>query len=67
MVHVVRDNINLLWNYFNNKVSANISKKVVLTLIATADNKIFYYDGQLDDAIKQNDFSPHRLLLLLHS
>ena len=36
--------------------SSNISKKVVLTLIAAANDKIFYYDGELDDAMKKSDY-----------
>ena len=43
-------------NMPSNGDSSNISKKVVLTLIAAANDKVFYYDGELDDAIKQTDY-----------
>jgi biopolymer transport protein ExbD len=43
-------------NMPSNGDSSNISKQVVLTLIAAANDKIFYYDGELDDASKKNNY-----------
>src|ERR1700683_3941308 len=36
--------------------STNISKAVVLTLIASANGKVFYYLGQFEDALKNNNY-----------
>jgi biopolymer transport protein ExbD len=36
--------------------STNISKAVVLTLIASANGKVFYYQGQFEDALRNNNY-----------
>jgi biopolymer transport protein ExbD len=36
--------------------STNLAKSVALTIIATANDKIFYYNGDLEEATKNNNY-----------
>lgn len=36
--------------------SSNISRDAALTLVALSDNKIFYYNGELGQALKEGSF-----------
>src|ERR1700722_11723857 len=43
-------------NMPTNGDSTNLAKSAALTIIATANDKIFYYNGDLDEATKNNNY-----------